>query len=112
MQRKMTAAGLAERAKGQVPHAKAAEGAESAETLRSDPPPIPRPKLFGTPVLRILSNTRGETVGYLYEWDNGERQPLWLSDPVGSITYAPLQLTTRTEGEGEGEGEGEQASQI
>ena len=97
MQRKMTAAGLAERAKGQVPHARAAEGAETAETLRSDQPPIPRPKLFGTPLLRILSNPGGETVGYLYEWDNGERQPLWLSDPVSSITYAPLRPTTKPE---------------
>lgn len=94
MQRKMTAAGLAECANSQVPHARAAEVAESAETLRSDQSPMPRPKLFGRPMLRILSNTGGETVGYLYEWDNGERQPLWLSGPVGSITYAPLRLST------------------
>lgn len=97
MQRKMTEACLVERAQGQVPHAKAADGAEAAETLRSDQPPIPRPKLFGTPVLRILSNTGGETVGYLYEWDNGERQPLWLSDPVSLITYAPLRPTIKPE---------------
>lgn len=97
MQRKMTAAGLVERAKGQVPHARAAEGAVSAETLRSNQPPIPRPKLFGTPVLRILSNTGGETVGYLYEWDNGERQPLWLSDAAGDVTYVPLQRAVSPE---------------
>lgn len=97
MQRKMTAAGLVERAKGHDPHARAAEGAESAKTLRSNQPPIPRPKLFGTPVLRILSNTSGETVGYLYEWDNGERQPLWLSDPVGDVTCVPLQRAVSPE---------------
>ncbi len=94
MQRKVTAGGTAERAPGQARQAGATENAKSTEVRRSEQPPILRPKLFGTPVLRILSRKGGETVGYLYEWDNGERQPLWLSDPVGSTAYAPLRLST------------------
>lgn len=98
MQRKVTTGGTAKRAPGQARQAGATGDAKSAEVRRFDESPILRPKLFGTPVLRILSRPDGETVGYLYEWDNGERQPLWLSDPVGSITYAPLRLSTNPKG--------------
>jgi len=97
MQRKVTAAGPVERAPGEARHAEAAEDAKSAEGRRPEAPSTLQPKLFGAPVFRILSRAGGETVGYLYEWDNGERQPLWLSDPVGSTTYAPLRPTTKPE---------------
>ncbi|MEZ6055037.1 MAG: hypothetical protein R3C02_27290 [Planctomycetaceae bacterium] len=33
------------------------------------------PRLTGTPIMRILSKTSGELVGYLYEWDNGDLPP-------------------------------------
>ena len=91
MQRKVAPAGREARAPGQAAQVAAAADAESAKTQRPDQTPMQRPKLFGAPVLQILSRTAGEKVGYLYEWDNGERQPLWLSDPVEDVRYVPLQ---------------------
>jgi hypothetical protein len=42
------------------------------------------------PVLRILSRATGETVGYLYEWNTGERQPMWRAGRVRDIEYASM----------------------
>jgi hypothetical protein len=47
-------------------------------------------RLFATPVLRILSRSEGKTAGYIYEWNNGERQPMWISGRVRDVTYAPI----------------------
>lgn len=47
-------------------------------------------RLFATPVLRILSQVDDKTVGYIYEWNNGERQPMWISGRVRAVTYAPF----------------------
>jgi hypothetical protein len=47
-------------------------------------------RLFAKPVLRILSKFDGETAGYIYEWNNGERQPMWISGKVSDVTYAPI----------------------
>lgn len=63
-----------------LPHAKADGPSQSAET-----------KLFASPVLRILSHDTGDTVGFLYEWNNGARQPMWLNGRVRNVDYAPLE---------------------
>lgn len=54
------------------------------------------PRLFARPVLRILSRETGDTVGYLYEWNTGDRQPMWTDGRVGSIEYAPMTSTSET----------------
>jgi hypothetical protein len=47
-------------------------------------------RLFAKPILRILSKFDGETAGYIYEWNNGELQPMWISGRVRDVTYAPI----------------------
>lgn len=54
------------------------------------PAPAPAQKLFASPVQRIRSRATGETVGYLYEWNTGERQPMWLAGRIRSVECAPL----------------------
>lgn len=49
------------------------------------------PRLFGWPVARIIATATGELVGYLYEWDNGDRQPAWLAGAVADVRYEPLE---------------------
>ena len=48
------------------------------------------PRLTGTPIMRILSETSGELVGYLYEWNNGDLQPAWFEDEVQGVIYEPI----------------------
>jgi hypothetical protein len=47
-------------------------------------------RLTAHPVSRILCANSHETVGYLYEWNNGDRQPAWIGEPVRDVTYQPL----------------------
>jgi hypothetical protein len=47
-------------------------------------------RLTAQPVSRILCANSHETVGYLYEWNNGDRQPAWIGEPVQDVTYQPL----------------------
>lgn len=49
------------------------------------------PRLFGWPVARIIATVTGELVGYLYRWDNGDRQPAWLAGAVADVRYEPLE---------------------
>lgn len=47
-------------------------------------------RLTAHPVSRILCATSHETVGYLYEWNNGDRQPAWIGKPVRDVSYERL----------------------
>lgn len=47
-------------------------------------------RLTGEPVMRILCKKTDNLVGYIYEWNNGERQPMWTSGRVRAVTYAPI----------------------
>jgi hypothetical protein len=47
-------------------------------------------RLTAHPVSRILCTKTLETVGYLYEWNNGDRQPAWIGKPVREVTYQIL----------------------
>jgi len=60
------------------------------QAMAQRPSLLAGPKLFASPVLRILSEATGETVGVLYEWNTGERQPIWLNGRVRKVGYAPL----------------------
>ncbi len=57
----------------------------------------PEPKLFGRPVARIVALKCGFTVGYLYEWNNGEREPAWIGRPVKHVRHEPITAEIATE---------------
>ncbi len=48
------------------------------------------PRLTGEPVMRILCETSGGVVGYLYRWNNGDVQPAWLNGARSDVRYAPM----------------------
>jgi len=48
------------------------------------------PRLVAHPVMRISCAASQEAVGYLYEWNNGERQPAWFGNPVRHVAYEPM----------------------
>lgn len=54
------------------------------------------PKLIAKPVLRILSRATGEVVGYVYQWNNGERQAMWTAGRVRAVEYAPFSIKPDT----------------
>lgn len=47
-------------------------------------------RLTAHPVSRILCVKSQETVGYLYEWNNGDRQPAWIGKRIREVRYEPL----------------------
>jgi len=47
-------------------------------------------RLTAHPVSRILCATSHETVGFLYQWNNGDRQPAWFGPRVRKVLYEPL----------------------
>jgi hypothetical protein len=38
-------------------------------------------RLTGEPIMRILCKKTDTLVGYLYQWNNGDLQPAWLTPP-------------------------------
>jgi len=40
--------------------------------------------------MRILSESTGKLVGFLYEWDNGDRESAWIDRKVRSVSYEPM----------------------
>ena len=49
-----------------------------------------QPRLFAYAIALILSSRTNATVGYLYEWNNGERQAAWLGRPYKRVRYESL----------------------
>ena len=47
-------------------------------------------KLHGQVVMRIMHAATRVQVGWLYEWNNGDQEPLWFDKPVRAVVYAPL----------------------
>lgn len=47
-------------------------------------------RLTAHPVSRILCATSHETVGFLYQWNNGDRQTAWFGPRVRKVFYEPL----------------------
>lgn len=48
------------------------------------------PRLVAHAIARILSSRTQAIVGYLYEWNNGDRQPAWLGRPYKKVYYESL----------------------
>ena len=47
-------------------------------------------KLLASPISRIRSLRTGAVVGWVYRWDTGEIQTMWLQEEHGSVTYESL----------------------
>lgn len=43
------------------------------------------PRLSARPVARLICAETEMTVGYMYEWNNGDRQPAWLGPRVKNV---------------------------
>lgn len=45
----------------------------------------------GKVVARIVTRETREHVGYLYEWNTGERQRAWFSQPQSNVVFEDLE---------------------
>ena len=50
----------------------------------------PKTRLTGEPIMRILCKKTDNLVGYLYQWNNGDLQPAWLSSAMPEVRYEPM----------------------
>lgn len=50
----------------------------------------PKPRLTGKPIMRIFCRKTESLVGYLYQWDNGDLQPAWLTEVMVDVRYEPI----------------------
>jgi hypothetical protein len=48
------------------------------------------PRLCARPVARLLCARTEVTVGYIYEWNNGDRQPGWFGPSVKNVRSVPM----------------------
>ncbi len=47
-------------------------------------------RLVAHPVSRILCAKSGATVGFVYEWNNGDLQPAWIGKRIRDVRYEPV----------------------
>jgi len=47
------------------------------------------PRLCARPVARLVCAETNEPVGYMYEWNNGDRQPAWFGPRVKNVRSVP-----------------------
>lgn len=48
------------------------------------------PRLCARPVARLICVKTELTVGYMYEWNNGDRQPAWFGPGVKNVRSIPM----------------------
>jgi len=48
------------------------------------------PRLCARPVARLICAETEMTVGYMYEWNNGDRQPAWFGPRVKNVRSVPM----------------------
>lgn len=48
------------------------------------------PRLCARPVARLVCAETEMTVGYIYEWNNGDRQPAWFGPRVKNVRSGPM----------------------
>jgi hypothetical protein len=48
------------------------------------------PRLGARPVARLICAETELTVGYMYEWNNGDRQPAWFGPRVKNVRSVPM----------------------
>lgn len=47
------------------------------------------PRLSARPVARLVCAETNEPVGYMYEWNNGDRQAAWFGPRVKNVRSVP-----------------------
>ncbi|MDT0684626.1 hypothetical protein RM543_18345 [Roseicyclus sp. F158] len=50
-------------------------------------------KTHGEVVGKIMTREAREHVGYLYEWNTGERQHAWFDEPVTDFVFEELETS-------------------
>ena len=50
----------------------------------------PKARLTGEPIMRIFCKKTDTLVGYLYQWNNGDLQPVWLQVAMPDVRYEPM----------------------
>ncbi len=55
--------------------------------LTASQTPTIRARLHATPILRILDRCTGDLVGWVYEWNNGERCNAWMHGKHDDVVY-------------------------
>ena len=48
------------------------------------------PRLYARPVARLICAETEMTVGYMYEWNNGDRQPAWFGARLKNVLSVPM----------------------
>jgi hypothetical protein len=48
------------------------------------------PRLCARPVARLICAETEKTVGYMYEWNNGDKQPAWFGPRVKNVRFLPM----------------------
>jgi hypothetical protein len=48
------------------------------------------PRLCARPVARLICTETELTVGYMYEWNNGDRQAAWFGLSVKNVRSVPM----------------------
>lgn len=48
------------------------------------------PRLCARPVARLICAETEMTVGYMYEWNNRDRQPAWFGPRVKNVRSLPM----------------------
>jgi len=49
------------------------------------------PRLCARPVARLICAETEMTVGYMYEWNNGDKQPAWFGSRVKNVRSVPME---------------------
>ncbi len=47
-------------------------------------------RLTGEPIMRIRCKKTDALVGFLYQWNNGDLQPAWLTGAMAEVHYEPM----------------------
>ena len=48
------------------------------------------PRLCARAVARLICTETEMTVGYMYEWNNGDRQPAWFGPRLKKVRSVPM----------------------
>jgi hypothetical protein len=61
-----------------------------ARTAAVEPHLTSETRLTGEPIMRIICKNTDKLVGHLYQWNNGDLQPAWLSEAMAEVRYEPM----------------------
>ena len=65
-------------------------GEHPATGIKMESIMMKEPRLCARPVARLICAETELTVGYMYEWNNGDRQPAWFGLRVKNVRSVPM----------------------